>query len=363
MTSVARRVVFRADASIEIGAGHVMRCLVLADILRARGAECRFVCRDHPGAMAAEIRARGFEVAVLPREAGCAAAAAGHGHWLGAQWSRDAEQTWEVLADTVADWLVVDHYALDARWESRLRRSCRRILVIDDLADRPHDCDILVDQTLGRRAVDYFHRVPAWCRILTGTHYALLRAEFAALREASLERRATAPVRHILVSMGAFDLPDATGRVLRTLRDGTLPRAARITVVLSESAPALAGVRALAAEQPGQIRIAANPGDMAALMADSDIAIGAAGTTAWERCCLGLPSLLVVLAENQRRSAGALAAAGAARLLGEIGAIEAELPQALAWLQQPARLRTMQQKARRLVDGGGAGRLADLLFC
>ena len=205
-------IIFRTDASLDIGTGHFMRCLTLADALRERGAECRFVCREHAGNLLDVIRQRGFEAYGLPL--GDAVTAKSdvsdnllplHAAWLGADWASDAEQTLAAIGDTKFDWLIVDHYALDARWEHRLRCSCHRLMVIDDLADRVHDCDLLLDQNLGRTAADYKERVPATCTVLAGAQYALLRPEFAALRAYSLERRAHPKLKRLLITMGGVE--------------------------------------------------------------------------------------------------------------------------------------------------------------
>ncbi len=151
----AMRVVFRADASLNIGSGHVMRCLTLANALRESGASCFFVCREHPGNLLELIREQGFEAIGLPLPKTFESLHGKHSSsrltyagWLGDSWQRDAEQTLAALNGELADWLVVDHYALDSAWEESLRPACRRLLVIDDLADRDHRCDLLLDQNL-----------------------------------------------------------------------------------------------------------------------------------------------------------------------------------------------------------------------
>src|SRR5690606_2585434 len=145
-----------------------------------------------------------------------------HSHWLGATQTQDAAGCVPILAKLNPDWLIVDHYALDARWERALKPHYRKLMVIDDLADRPHQCDLLLDQTFGRDAEDYQTWVPANCRLLCGSHYALLRPEFAALRPYSLARRATPQLRQLLITMGGVDKDNATGQVLEALRASQL---------------------------------------------------------------------------------------------------------------------------------------------
>ncbi|MCE5234353.1 MAG: UDP-2,4-diacetamido-2,4,6-trideoxy-beta-L-altropyranose hydrolase [Mizugakiibacter sp.] len=360
------KVAFRTDASLAIGSGHLMRCLTLADALRKRGAACTFVCREHPGHRNDLVRARGFALQPLPPPTVSSglpgAGKPRHAGWLGADGSEDAAQTIAAIGTARPDWLIVDHYAVDAAWERRLGPHVRRIMVIDDLADRSHDADLLLDQNLGRREEDYEALVPAGCRLLTGPLYALLRPEFARLREYSLARRRRPGLGHLLIGMGGVDADNATGAVLDALHQAALPVDCRVSVVLGSQAPWLAKVREQAARlrQPSEVRV--DVADMAELMSESDLAIGAAGTTSWERCCLGLPAIVVVLADNQRSSARALAACGSAQLIGMADDIAANLPPAFASLTRADALARMSQSAAAVCDGRGLERVIEYMY-
>jgi UDP-2,4-diacetamido-2,4,6-trideoxy-beta-L-altropyranose hydrolase len=285
-----------------------------------------------------------------------------HADWLGNTWETDAQETAAVLTSLQSDWLVVDHYALDQRWEEALAAHYSQLLVIDDLADRPHCCDLLLDQNLGRQPQDYAALVPTHCQVLNGPHYALLRPEFAALRPNSLQRRQAPPaLRQLLITMGGVDQPNATGKVLQALKTCTLPQECRISVIMGLTAPWLENVRELAAQMPWPTEVVVNVNDMAQRMADSDLAIGAAGSTSWERCCLGLPTLMVVLADNQRGIASALENAGAAIALdlnnGDQFAVL--LKNAIAQLvNSRAALVTISQAAARVTNGCGTNLVA-----
>ena len=309
------KVAFRTDASLEIGTGHVMRCLTFAEALRERGANCHFICREHPGNLVDLIRQRDFLVQTLPHDPNWHFGddVPPHVAWLGADWQTDVKQTKVGAGGMAVDWLIVDHYGLDHCWESMMRSDCRRLMVIDDLADRPHDCDFLLNQNLGRSAQDYARLIKSDTIPLIGPEYALLRPEFAALRPQSLIRRAQNPqLKHLLVTMGGVDKDNVTGQVLDALKACTLPPDLHIVVVMGPNAPWLAQVQAQAAHLPWPTHVLAGVSNMAQIMTDSDLAIGAAGGTAWERCCLGLPSLVLVLAENQQVGALALQNSGAA---------------------------------------------------
>lgn len=366
------KIAFRTDASLQIGSGHVMRCLTLADALKAQGADCHFISRKHPGHLLEVIRQRGHEVSCLEmygqpwqpvptsqaKKIGDPQRGPAHTAWLGSTWQNDARDTASILASLKPEWLVVDHYALDHHWEEVLAPHYRHLLVIDDLADRLHHCDLLLDQNLGSRPRDYAALVPPLCELLIGPNFALLRPEFAALRSYSLQRRRAQPaLRHLLISLGGVDQPNATGLVLQALRTCALPPECRITVVMGLTAPWLQEVRELAMHMPWPTAVVVNVDDMAQRMVDSDLAIGAAGSTSWERCCLGLPTLMVVLAENQRAGAQALAAAHAARSMGAVGDIAAQLPEAIQELIDPRRAANLSLAASAITDGRGVEKI------
>jgi UDP-2,4-diacetamido-2,4,6-trideoxy-beta-L-altropyranose hydrolase len=358
-------IVFRTDASLDIGTGHVMRCLTLAHALREKGARCRFVCCAHKGNLLELILERGFEARPLPRSDGRGRevdAQSGtrprHAAWLGNDWETDAQHSLAALGGAPVDWLIVDHYAIDVRWERRLRPACTRLMVIDDLADRAHDCDLLIDQNLGRLTADYAYLVPNGCRILVGPKYALLRPEFGELRPYSLARRASPQLNRLLITMGGVDKNNATGQVLEALFDSVLPADCRITVIMGPHAPWVEQVRRMAATMPWSTEVQTNVRDMARLMAESDLAIGAGGTTALERCCLGLPTLTLVLANNQQAGAMALQAVGATLILDDAVDIASDFKAKLTLLGRPQALLKMQGACRSITDGTGATKLA-----
>jgi len=361
----AVQVVFRTDASLAIGTGHVMRCLTLAHALTAQGAGCTFICRAHVGHLMARIQAQGFAVQEL---AMCAPpyAAEGeyppHAGWLACSWAKDAEQTSAVLAKCEADWLIVDHYALDARWEQAVAGFAQKLLVIDDLADRSHACDAVLDSGLNRVAADYTPWISREYMGLFGANYALLREEFSAWRAQSLQRRPQMKsIRRVQITMGGVDLPNATGAVLTALRACALADDCEIDVVMGVAAPHLADIRVQAAALPWPTRVHTDISNMAELMAMSDVAIGAAGSTSWERCCLGLPSILVILADNQIAGGLAFEQAGAARVISRPEAIADQLPCVFA--DVTANLPSMSARAAALTDGLGAKRVAGRLGC
>lgn len=299
--STAPRWAIRTDSSLHIGAGHLMRCLTLARRLRKRGADVEFLCADLPGHLGFLVEQQGFALRLLPGYATFDAVA-------------DVASTRAAAGPVAWDWLVADHYGIDASWERVLRGQARRILVIDDLADRSHDCDALLDQNhyegLERR---YEGLVPAHCRLLLGPAYLMLREEFIEAK-AGL-RRDIREVRRILVNFGGTDEANVTGLALRALAELN-PAGLEIDVVIGATNPHRAvlekDIACLA-----DARLHVQTSRMAELIAAADMAVGASGSGTWERCCLGLPSLALVLADNQRAGAAELARAGIIVNLGE----------------------------------------------
>ncbi len=300
------KVAIRADASLQIGTGHVMRCLTLAEALRQQGDEVEFICRTHEGNLLESIHQQGFKAHELcPAGEGQANGNLKKetlygGLWLGSTQEQDAEHCKAILEVMKPEWLIVDHYAIDQTWQILLKGSYKKLMVIDDLADRKHQCDILLDQTYGRKPADYIALVPKDCQMLLGSQYALLRPEFAQWREYSLERRANPELKKLLITMGGVDPDNVTGQVLDALKTSNLSKEIYITVVMGAMAPHIVTLKKQAETMPYKTEIMANVSNMAEIMAKTDLAIGAAGGTTWELCCLGLPALIVMVADNQR---------------------------------------------------------------
>jgi UDP-2,4-diacetamido-2,4,6-trideoxy-beta-L-altropyranose hydrolase len=362
-------VVFRADASLEIGSGHVMRCLTLADELKMNGHQCHFIVRRQPGSLELLIEEREYGVHVLGEchESEVISEEYGqddlaHAHWLKGGWRKDAAEVVAILDSLKPHWLIIDHYGIDHRWERSLAGHCRYLMVIDDIADRIHHCDLLLDQNLGRHDSDYVLLVPQSCKVLTGPRYALLRSEFRKFRDYSLKRRKSAELRHILVNMGGVDQPNLTEDVLVALTKIPLPADTQITVVMGRNAPWVKEITLRAESFPRRTQVLVGVNNMAEIMAEADLAIGAAGSTSWERCCLGLPSIMIVLADNQRLIARSLEANGAASAL-KCSQAEAELGGLVSrFILAPQWLRQMSAGAATIVDGEGCPRLINELI-
>jgi UDP-2,4-diacetamido-2,4,6-trideoxy-beta-L-altropyranose hydrolase len=332
------RILFVVDAGPTVGGGHVMRSLTLAMAMETLGATCTFLA---PPAVAAILTAFAPDAAQL-------AAASTEPHDLAS-----------AVGGERFDAMVFDHYGLAER-DHRSMGQGRPVLVIDDLADRTLGADLVVDSGPARRAQDYDGLIPDAARLLLGPDYAPVRPEFAALRERALSWRGE-PVGRVLVSLGLTDLDGITGRVVERIR----PRMneAGIDIVLGADAPSLATLTKIA-RRDQRLALHVDTPHMARLAAEADIAIGAPGSSTWERCTLGLPTLMVLLAANQRPAAETLAERGAALLVDpEAPDFDAVLDKALMRLLTDAKLRRdLAERSAAICDGLGAGRVADVFL-
>jgi UDP-2,4-diacetamido-2,4,6-trideoxy-beta-L-altropyranose hydrolase len=356
------KILIRADASVQIGTGHVMRCLTLADELCGRGADVVFVCREFGGNLCGYIEEKGYIVHSLPVsdipkqniESGLK-----HAAWLGVDWQTDAGQVEEIIKSlgTTPDWLVVDHYALDEGWEGYLRPYVKNIMVIDDIADRAHDCDLLLDQNFYENLESrYEGLVPPGCKKLLGPKYALLRSEFMEARK-NLRKR-NGHVKRIIIFFGGSDSTNETTKALEAIHMLNRPDIA-VDVVVGTLNPHSKVIEQMASDMT-YCTCHFNVEDMAALMAGADLAVGAGGITVWERCALALPSIVVTVAENQERTVLDMAESGYLLFLGqsEIVLVESLYHVLKTALQSPWLLISFARKTLSLVDCKGAKRIA-----
>lgn len=344
-----------------------MRCLTLANALRASGHQVCFLSRQHQGHLCDLIKTQSFEVVELKPVS--ITNASSYQDWLGIAQEQDADECLALLNQKrhltkPFDLCIVDHYGLDEKWQYKFKPAYSKMLVIDDLANRSHKADFLLDQTLGRRHQDYRNLVPEHCQVLTGEKFMLLRDEFLRLRALAEQKRVEAkPLHHVLVSLGGIDVDNITATCIQALAILQKDHAElRATVVMSAVAPHTATIEK-AIQQYDWITLAVNTEKMAELLLKADIAIGAAGSSAWERCFMGLPTINLILAENQQKVAAQLAKAGAATNAGiarilspeQLGQCCAEL------LNNPIKHQQMAKQSLSICDGKGIERLVNII--
>ena len=345
------KIIIRTDASLRIGSGHVMRCLTLAVALRDLEAEVQFVCRKHVGNLIVLIRRKNFIVHELPVSGNLEFSAVSENNsehepenWFGTSQEQDVAETINVIQEIHPDWLIVDHYSLGQIWETKLRPHVRKIMVIDDLANRPHDCDLLLDQNYFMDGTTrYEGLVPESCTKLLGLQYVLLRSEFAEVKKHLSPKSGN--VRRIFLFFGGSDPDNLTGRALEALSDHGL-NYLNVDVVIGESNRNRGSVEKLVSKRKNtQLYIQID--NIAQLMGEADLALGTGGSTTWERLFLGLPAITIINAVNQKQVTEDLEQFGAIWNLGwhedvSTSTLANTIAQAL---ENPKALKTMSEKA------------------
>lgn len=359
------KVVFRVDASYHIGTGHVIRCLNLARELRERRCECAFICRPLEGNLVSRITDEGFEAVCLPgyqfeEEAGSRTEMYGD-LWLGAPWEIDLQQTIDLIED-VPDWIVVDHYGIDHQWEAGISGSACKLMIIDDLANRKHKADILVDQNWYGENTEkrYSGLTSDKCETLLGPSFAMLDHAFRKARSNAIPRRGS--VNNILIFFGGSDNCNLTTRAIHALNEGLLKKL-HVTAVLGSNHSAFDDVNSLGLKR-GNVSVVRGLPDLSQVMMSSDLMIGAGGITNWERCCLGLPSIIVSTAENQIEVNEALAFSNLINYLGRAEELATDdiVSMVNHSIDNPDRLIEQSKSMMQMVNGEGASRIAEQMM-
>jgi len=359
------RICFRVDGSHFMGSGHIMRCVNLATGLQQRGAEITFLCRPLDGHYCNLLTEKGFKVCRLP-DASLTKTEQSNGessesNWLAVSLSQEIAETHQIfrmLSDF--DWIIVDHYGLDARWESAMRPYTSKILVIDDLANRSHDCDLLIDQNYFSNAdVRYVTKVPSNCSSMLGPKYALLQKQYAELHPSIAHR--SGKIKRILVSFGGHGFSDLVMLVINAFLALAKPNI-EMDVILNKDNPQYELVQNAIANEPA-IHLHERQPSLAKMMANADLAIGASGATTWERLCMGLPSIVISLADNQTNIAHELNQLGLIQWLGNKSEVnEIVIKDALNSVFNRTDLTEWSQRCWQLVDGNGVFRVLNVIL-
>ena len=339
-------IVFRVDASFALGKGHLARCLALASSLRTKGASCHFVGNRSMNMWAESVTQAGHSLSLiddsLPQK-------------------EDALQAMLALGSTSCDWLVVDHYGLDARWHAAVRPAFRRLLVIDDLANRPLMADLVLDPSPCADPDAYRALTPEGCKLLLGPAYCLLREEFARSRQdVATSTVHSSDLHRIHLALGGTDAAGHTAIMARLLLEWF--GQAQVVAVLGTDGPQSALLQAMGHATGGRLETIVASRDVAATMSGCTFAVGAPGGTLWERFSMGLPTACVTNSPTQRPVIEKLATAGWLLHLGDADrfAEDAHVP-LVAWLADTGAL-AAQRRLMRQVDGLGAPRVATLLL-
>ena len=353
--TIRRKALFRVDASAVIGSGHLMRCLTLAKALQQSNWQVQFACRAHPGHLIQWLSDQLFEVITLKQPPDTQAT--GYAAWLGVTEQQDAAELKEQLQAPV-DLLVIDHYGLSKTFELAMTDRYRKLLVIDDLANRPHPCDYLLDQNLYPQMHSRYDKlVNKEAQLWLGPSYVLLRPEFA-----KFQRAVDTNMPRFLVFYGGTDELNLTSRTIKALQQ-LQKTDFHADIVIGLANPHKTELEKLCAEDARFSLFIQTP-HMAELMSKASLMIGAGGSTHWERCALALPALVVTLAENQVASTLSLVEAGVCGYLGQGQDLtQDKLSVAVQQLlDHPEQLQQMSDKAKQLVpQGGGCAAIVERL--
>ena len=340
------RTAFRVDASTEIGTGHVIRCLTLADKLRRKGILSDFICQDLEGNFVNYIQEKGYSVWRIPP-------------LLPFDTKEDTKETIKIIRDKKLDWIILDSYHLSYEWEQKVAKHAKKIMVLDDLANRKHLCDILLDQNYYKnKEIRYDGLLKAETTKLLGPSFALIRDEFLRVRDLPKEKR---DYTRILVSFGGSDTHDITSRILVWLLEAIEENGGStlVNVIIGGSNPRKEIIQKFC-EKYDALQYYCQVDNMADQMHNADLYVGAGGSTTWERYCVGLPGIVITTADNQVELTTNLQELGIDAYLGHYDEVSKKsFKEALSSIRQGECVR---MKAQRIVDGAGAARVVEKLL-
>ena len=358
------KVAIRVDSSLAIGSGHVMRCRTLARELRLRGAKIQFICRKQHKDLSDLLINDKFSVALLPEyiSTNRTQQDSEYLQWLGVSQELDAEETLKAVEYFHADWMIVDHYGLSDSWEVLLRPSVAKIMAIDDLANRRHDCDILLDQNWFGSAEEsrYIGLVPKTCTKLLGPRYALLEPEYHISR--STLNAYSGEIRRIIVYFGASDDTNVSAVVAQALIRAELDDI-ELDFVIGANYQHAQCIRSILDRRKNTTIHTALP-SLADLMSRADLMLGLAGGTTWERATLGLPALVGAITENQQIQLQPLKSKGLIFCIpsDQIQSVDYWTEKIISLRNNSSTLIDSSNSARQLTDGRGAIRVANIMY-
>ena len=336
-----KTVCIRVDGSAEIGTGHIIRCLALAEELSYRGFRTIFCTKDFDSGLIMKIKSEGFDLSVIPANLSL---------------EEDRKHFTSIAKRNNADIAITDNYYFTNGYLKHLKDNFKVVVSIDDVADTFFYSDILINQNINAIPEKYNGKTENGTKLLLGPAYALLRPEFKKYHDKSREFDS---VKNILVTLGGSDQENQTLKALRALEkiEGDLS----ITIVLGVSNRNKEGIRKYVNKIKKDIKLLENVSNMAELMCEADIAIGAGGSTSWEFCCIGVPIIIIFLAENQKSIAEGLCVRGISVNLGNYRYVsENDIKTAVEELiNNPYKRKVMSQKGKEIVDGKGAERVTE----
>lgn len=339
-----RQAFFRVDASYKIGYGHIHRCITLADSFASAGINCTFICKDLEGFPKNLIRSQGYNLELISSSD------------LKKNWLDDVLYTKKIVKKRV-DFIIVDHYEINHLWEKELKKLSKQMIVIDDLSNKKHDCDILINQNLGTVKEDYINLVPKETKLFIGPQYALLRPEFRQFRDFSIKRRKNLTIKNLLISLGGVDENNFVYEVLAALKKIEHETLSQVDVIIGNGNTKKKSLNKIANEFSISLNFYENITNMAEIMSRSDLIIGGGGISSWERCSLGIPSIIFILADNQKKGAYALEKEKCSILIKNNEYFEEELKSALNYYSNESNLKNSINSCLSICKGDGVNKI------
>ena len=350
------KVLIRVDASAEIGFGHLMRCLTLADSLRSSGLDCVFASRAFDPLMLEPIVNKGHELITLQPLIRPSIEDKTYKSWVGANLEDEILELNSKIKDFRDEFglFIVDHYGLDWVWESEFAKF-GKIFVIDDLKNRVHDCDAILDSSFGTLTRDYMSLCRQDTHFLLGPKYCLIRPEFYQARQIQKNN-----LRKVLVMMGGTDPYNITSEILDIVSKRF--DEIQIVAIVGRSCPHIDAIMKVSERCPDKVQVVVDPNRIAEVMSTCSVSIGACGTSAWERFVLGIPSIVITTAENQIKIAKDLHNDGLITYAGHFNKLDLEvIVEALSKLLKNTPY-SLIEKIQKVCDGLGTERVSDFIL-
>ncbi len=351
------KILFRTDSSAKIGSGHVIRCLSLAFTLKAKGHECIFICQDLKGNSIKKIKQNGFEVIMLKIKQH--EKISHYRKWLDVNWRIDSHNVIEKLKKHQFDWVIIDHYSLSYEWEKKIKPFTKKIMVIDDFVNRKHYCDLLLNQSYGVKKQQYKNIVPKNCKLLLGSKYALINQNFLKARLKLKSRNAV--VKRALIYFGSGGHTAKYIKIISKIFNESFFPKIFLDVVIDKNIKKSNEI-VVSLNKRSNCCVHSDLPDLSYLMSKADISIGAAGSATWERCCLGIPTILISTALNQKLNLKAMKLTNAAIVLKLNKNLENKIREFFFLLCTNSKIYLkISKKAFSICDGNGIDRIINFL--
>ena len=353
----------RVDCSNLIGSGHFFRCKAIAEQLSNRGHRVVFVTRNLPETAAKQLDGKGVQVCNLPPLTRAVPFVEDkYETWLGIDEFTDAQDTLSCLAPLKPDMVIADHYGLTRVWHNQIKAHIPSLVIYDDLGDRSINANLVINPNFGWLDKQYLGLVEPETKLVLGPEYATLNTNFHKFRNASIGARKDRGLNHILISFGGADPKNFTAKVLDVIRKVSFNQPIKLTVVAGLLNKNINILRHLISSMAFDVVLVSHLDRIWETYLKTDLVIGAVGTSIWERCCLGVPSISIPIAENQRPAASALECAGVLKVVDPNSHDWREnLSAGIENLQNKNLLRDLGNEASKICDGLGGFRVVSLI--